>query len=185
MRTEETLDEAIDRVASHMTRSDPNVDLAPVWVTPAPRGWIGWRVAGGVGLAVALLSVALTIAQRDGRADVDAPVDSSPLVAWSSFHAPVSEVPGTLEGSGTPKGVPYVPTRASIAAKPQTARVVDEDERPTWGIPLIGAPTALAIAAPTRISDIDVDTVAVDAIEVAPLLVGAIDPNGARDSKEQ
>lgn len=175
MRPEETLEEAIDRVASQMTQSGgaDGVDIRPVWMNRPAHPRVGWRVAGVAGVGAVLLALAIIRAPGVEERATASAIGASPLIAWLPLRPSIFETRSRGEVSAPVRAIRM---RGPVAADRQSA--------PTFGIPFLQTPTALAIAAPTRMSDIDVDAVAVDAIEVAPLLVGAIDPNGARDSKE-
>jgi hypothetical protein len=171
----ETVDEAIDRVASRMTRSDDGVavDIPPVWLTRPRPAWLAWRVAGVVGAAAVLLAVAIFWAPRTEDRPVDSPVAASIVVPWSPLRPPVFDSrPGGEAG-----------IRSGVAGARETA-TVDRQSRPAWGIPFLETPTALAVAG-SAMPGIDVDAMVVDALEVVPLSVAAIDPDGTGNSKEQ
>ncbi len=175
MNHRETLDEAIDRVASRLTQSDEaeRVEVQPVWIATPSRGWLAWRVAAVGGAAVVLLALAIMRTPRSEERALDPSVGMSALVVWSPLRSSVSNAP-SIRRDDEPKR----------AVERPLAMRAQRDERPVWGIPFIEAPAALAVAA-TTMSRIEIDAVGVDAIELVPLSVGAIDRDSVKDSKEQ
>lgn len=166
MTPRETVDEAIDRVASQLTAVDARVArrIAPVWrerQTPSRLGW--YLVAASAAAIVAALFVATWNAG-------ERPGDISPLesVAAGSL-SPYSAVPDTVRP---------VAARVAIARAPVT-RVADaprdtrEDE--TWGIPSIAVPAALTVDV-VSVTSIDTPDVGVVALTMAPLAIEPIGP---------
>jgi hypothetical protein len=174
MTSRETVDEAIDRVASCMTQSDSDVqvDMPTVWLTTPRSTWMAWRVAGIVGAAAMLLAVAIFQMRNEDR-PTDSSMAASGVVLWAPLRTPV---PDTRSGGG-------VDDRSEVAGEREIVAVAREN-RPSWGIPFLETPTALAVAE-SSMPAIDVDAIAVDALEVVPLSVAAINPDGASNSKEQ
>lgn len=175
MKPRETLDEAIDRIASCMTQGGDasGVAAGSILARPAAHSWMGWRVVGVAGMGAVLLALAIIRTPGDRERVVDPSIATSPLIAWSPLRSEAQEMRS---------GEMIQPAAIGRAHRLSTA---DRDSTPSWGIPFLETPAAIAVTV-TTMSSIDVAAgVGVEAIEVAPLSVDAIDRNSARDVKEQ
>ncbi len=179
MKVRETLDEAIDRVATRMTRGGESlrVDIRPVWTGTSPAfAQALWRrrpVAVLVGVGAVLLTAIVIRAPRVDQHAADVSIAASLVTIWSPLHEPVSD-------ERTDRGVEGP---AGVVRRLRVGHTVD-GERPAWGIPFITAPASLDVAASTTPA-IGLETVAVEAINVEPLTIHAIDRDGPLFPKEQ
>lgn len=188
MKADETLDEAIDRVAARMTAITPRA-AGRLW--PAPQrvrsGWSYWQVAGvGLVLGAIALAVAVTMPIVDRqppqiaaapivvpRVDIALAAPVRPLAA-DPPPAPAARVPHVDGGEAR---------RASTGsiAGPSVGGAAQRAERPTWGLPFIAERAALAVA------PVDVPPLHVDAMEVVPVAVPSLTIEGLSadsDSRE-
>jgi hypothetical protein len=187
VKRRETLDEAIDRVASRMTqRGDGDGgEIRAVWTSPSAYRWLGWRGVAVAGVAAAAVLIAVTLVRGPAvdEGDVGPSLGGSPLMAWSPLRAPIVDTGGGIaEGRAVRVARAAGPIRADSLREPG---VTEGDGRPTFGIPLLEAPSALAVPAQTM-TGIDIDAVGeIETIEVAPLSVDAISDDRENEPKEQ
>lgn len=166
MTPRETLDEAIDRVASQLTAVDARAHrIVPVWRAPRTSSWFDWRLAA-VG-AAAIVAAVLVTTWRGGEQPGEVPrLKSIAGRALTSYPT----VPEASRPVVTDTVAMVVAARMPNVRAAVVRSEVREDDR--WGIPSIAEPAALRIDA-VAVAAIGAPSGGIDALTMAPL---AIDP---------